>query len=57
MRVVSRFFWYPDPRFPERIRPNDKDPTGSGSETLHILDIYSSDFHQVTKWNNEIQSH
>ena len=41
MRIWIRdhdFFWYPDPdqRFLMRIRirPNDTDPTGSGSETL-----------------------
>ena len=40
MRVYHDFFWYPDPdqRFliRIRIRPNDTDPTGSGSETLHL---------------------
>ena len=38
MRVYHDFFWYldPDQRFLMRIRirPNDTDPTGSGSETL-----------------------
>ena len=37
MRVYHDFFWNPDPdqRFQMRIRPNDTDPTWSGSETLH----------------------
>ena len=38
MRVYNDFVWYTDPdqRFLMRIRPNDTDPTGSGSgsETL-----------------------
>ena len=36
MRVHHDFFFDPDPdqRFLMRIRPNDTDPTGSGSETL-----------------------
>ena len=38
MRVYHYFFWYTDPdqRFLMRIRirANDTDPTGSGSETL-----------------------
>ena len=36
MRVYHDFFCYPDQRFLKwiRIRPNDTDPTGSGSETL-----------------------
>ena len=37
MRVFHDFFWYPDPdqRFliRIRIRPNDMDPTGSGSKS------------------------
>ena len=41
MRVYPDFFWYPDPdqRSLKRIRPNDTDPTGSGSgsETLIYL--------------------
>ena len=34
--VLVNFWRYPDPyqRFLIRIRPNDTDPTGSGSETL-----------------------
>ena len=60
MRVYHDFFWYPDPdqRFLKRIRirANDTDPTGSGSETLaltidnlsmtihyYIVHIYSND--------------
>ena len=36
MRVYHDFFLVPDPdqRFLIRIRANDTDPTGSGSETL-----------------------
>ena len=44
MRVYHDFFWYPDPdqRFLNRIRirANDTDPTGSGSETLLLTFIY-----------------
>ena len=44
MRVYHDFFWYPDPdqRFLMRIRirPNDTDPTGSGSETLPKIYVY-----------------
>ena len=48
MRVYHDFFWYPDPvqRFLMRIRilirPNDTDPTGSGSETLMKPIVYDT---------------
>ena len=42
---LSRFFWYPDPDqgflMRIRIRANDTDPTGSGSETLLLSVQYT----------------
>ena len=44
MRVYHVFFWYADPdqRFLMRIRPNDTEPTGSGSrsETLPVIKVH-----------------
>ena len=49
MRVYHDFFWYPDPdqRFLIRIRPNDTDPTGSGSETLIMTNKRLSYFFMI----------
>ena len=51
---ITIFFWYPDPdqRFLMRIRirPNDTDPTGSGSETLLNIYVYLTELLPFPFW-------
>ena len=51
--ILVNFWRYPDPyqRFliRIRIRPNDTDPTGSGSETLHTRVVYTPSLTWLTR--------